>query len=82
MYKAWGRGGGRDNGDEARPPPRSSEGSELVLEQKEVVGCGDGNDVLVWVPGRVQDFLVEVQAVHVDLVLLALPAGAHLKKKK
>ena len=33
------------------------------------------------VPGGVEDLLVEVQAVHVDLILLALPAGAHLKKK-
>lgn len=42
---------------------------ELVLENEEVVGGGHGDDALVGVPRRVQDFLVEVQAVHADLVL-------------
>ena len=52
--------------------------SELVLQQEEVVGGGHGDDVLVRVPGRVEDLLVEVQAVHVDLVLLPFAPGAHL----
>ena len=52
--------------------------SELVLQQEEVVGGRDGDDVLVGVPGGVQDLLVEVQAVHVDLVLLPFAPGAHL----
>jgi len=53
---------------------------ELVLEEEEVVGGGDRDDVLRWVPGSVQDLLVEVQTVDVDLVLLALSSGAHLQK--
>lgn len=56
--------------------------SELVLEEEEVVGGGDGDDVLVRVPRRVEDLLVEVQAVHVDLVLLPLSAGAHLQYQR
>jgi hypothetical protein len=32
-------------------------------------------------PGSVQDLLVEVQAVDVDLVLLPLSSGAHLRKR-
>lgn len=31
-------------------------------------------------PGRVQDLLVKVQAVHADLVLFPLPARAHLAR--
>lgn len=42
---------------------------ELVLEYKEVVGGSHGDDTLVRMPRRVQDLLVEVQAVHAYLVL-------------
>ena len=52
---------------------------ELVLQEEEVVGGGDCDDIFCWVPGSVQDLLVEVQAVDVDLILLALAARAHLK---
>lgn len=53
-------------------------GVELVLEDVQVVGGGDGDDVLVGVPRRVQDLLGEVQAVHADVVLAPLAArGAH-----
>lgn len=52
----------------------------LVLKYIQVV-CGSySNDVLLGVPGRVQDLLVEVQAVDADLVLLPLAAGAHLAR--
>lgn len=50
-------------------------GVELVLEDVQVVGGGDGDDVLVGVPRRVQDLLGEVQAVHADVVLAPLAAG-------
>lgn len=42
---------------------------ELVLEDKEVVGGGYGDDTLVGVPCCMKDFLVEVQAVYAYLVL-------------
>lgn len=50
----------------------------LVLEYVEVVGRRHCDDVVLGVPGAVQDFLVEVQTVHADLVLLALAPGADL----
>ena len=56
--------------------------SELVLQQEEVVGGGDGDDVFVRVPRRVQDLLVEVEAVDEDLVALALPGRRYLEEKK
>ena len=34
----------------------------------------------LWMPGSVKDLLVEVQAIHRDLVLFPLPARAHLIK--
>jgi len=49
------------------------------LQEEEVVGGGDGDDVFCRVPGSVQDLLVEVEAVDVDLILLAFAASAHLK---
>lgn len=51
---------------------------DFVLEYIQVVGSGHGNDILLGVPCGVQDLLVEIQAVHTDLVLLPLAAGAHL----
>ena len=51
---------------------------QLVLKYIKVVGGCHGDDVVLGVPGRVQDLLVKVQAVHTDLVLLPLPARAHL----
>lgn len=48
---------------------------EFVLEDVQIVGGGDGDDVLVWVPRRVEDLLGEVQAVHADVVLPALSTG-------
>ena len=36
----------------------------------------------LWMPGSVKDLLVEVQAIHRDLVLFPLPARAHLSKIK
>lgn len=49
----------------------------FFLEDVEVVGGCHGNDIFLRVPGGVQDLLVEVQAVHADLVLLPLAAGAN-----
>jgi len=51
---------------------------EFVLEDVQVVGGGDGDDVLSRVPGCVEDLLGEVQAVHADVILPALsPGGTH-----
>lgn len=52
----------------------------LVLKYIQVVCGGYSDDVLLGVPGRVQNLLVEVQAVHADLVLLPLAAGADLAR--
>ena len=54
--------------------------SELVLQEEEVVGCGHSDDIFMRVPSRMQDLLVEVQAVHVNLVLLAFAPSAHLEE--
>ena len=51
---------------------------QFVLKYIEVVSGGHGDDVVLRVPGRVEDLLVKVQAVYTDLVLLALPTCAHL----
>jgi len=53
---------------------------EFVLEDVEVIGGGHGDDVLRWMPGRVQNLFVEVQTLDANLVLLALSAGAHLSR--
>lgn len=50
----------------------------FILEYVEVVGGCHSDDVVLRVPGCVQDLLVEVQTVHADLVLLAFPARTHL----
>lgn len=44
-------------------------GLELVLQYEQVVGGRHRDDALVRVPRRVQDLLVEVEAVHAYLVL-------------
>ena len=56
--------------------------SELVLQEEEVVGGCDGDDVLVRVPRRVKDLLVEVEAVDEDFVALALTRRRHLERRK
>ena len=50
----------------------------ILLKQKEIVGSCHRDNVLLRMPGRVEDLLVEVQTVHGDLVLLPLAPGAHL----
>ena len=50
----------------------------VFLEQKEVVGSCDSDDVLLWMPGSVKNLLVEVEAVDGDFVLFPLSTGAHL----
>lgn len=42
---------------------------ELVLEDKQIVGGSDSYDALVWMPRRVENLLVKVQAVDADFVL-------------
>lgn len=58
-------------------PPYSLALVYFVLEYIQIVGGGHGYDVLFRMPSRVQDLLIEVQAVHTDLVLLPLAPGAH-----
>lgn len=52
--------------------------SKLVLEYEQVVGGGDGDDVLRRVPGGVQDLLVKVEAVNAHLILFSLATRANL----
>ena len=54
-------------------------GSVVLLEQEQVVGGGHRDDVLLGVPGGVEDLLVEVQAVHGDFILFPLTARTHLR---
>lgn len=51
---------------------------QFVLKYIEVVGGGHRYDVVLGVPGSVQDLLVKVQTVYADLVLFALPSRANL----
>lgn len=48
---------------------------EFVLEDVQVVGGGDGDDVLSRVPGRVENLLGEVQAVHADVIFPPLSSS-------
>lgn len=48
---------------------------EFVLEDVQVVGGSNSDDVLSRVPGRVEDLLGEIQAVHADVVLTALSSS-------
>lgn len=50
----------------------------LVLEYVEVVCGRHSDDVVLGVPGGVEDLLVEVQTVHADFVLLAFATRRHL----
>lgn len=48
---------------------------EFVLEDVQVIGGSNGDDVLIRVPGCMEDLLGEVQAVHTDIILPALSSG-------
>lgn len=50
---------------------------DFVLEYIQVIGGSHSNNVVVGVPSRVQNLLIEVQTIHTDLVLLPLPAWTH-----
>lgn len=50
---------------------------DLILEDVQVVGGRNGDDILGWVPGRVQDLLGEVQAVHTDVITPPLATHTH-----
>ena len=50
----------------------------ILLEQKEVVGSCDSDDVLLRMPGRVENLLVEVKTVNRDFILFPLAPGTHL----
>ena len=39
------------------------------MVQVEIVGGGDGEDVVLWMPGGMEDFFVEVEAIDGNLVL-------------
>lgn len=50
----------------------------FILEYVEVVGRCHRNDVVLGMPGSVQDLLIEVQTIHADFILFAFAACAHL----
>lgn len=50
---------------------------QFFLEYVQIVDGGHSNDVIQWVPGSVEDFLVKVQTVNTDLILFTLPTCAH-----
>lgn len=50
-------------------------GVQFVLENVEIIGGSDGDDVLSRVPRRVEDLLGKVQAVYADVVLATLSSG-------
>lgn len=53
---------------------------KLILKQKQIIRRRHGNDVLRRMPGRVQYFLIKIQTVHTNLVLLPFAARAHLAR--
>jgi len=82
--EGWGEGAGRgthnDTRDRSRVRSPVAPLVHFILEYVEVVGRRHGDDVVLGMPGRVEDLLVEVQTVHADFVLLALSARAHLAR--
>jgi len=52
----------------------------ILLEEEEIVGGGHRDDVLLRVPGSVQDFLVEVQTVDRDFIFFPLTPRTHLTR--
>lgn len=59
------------------PSLRLRVGADPILEDVQVVGGCDGDDVLRRVPGHVQDLLGEVQTVHADVSAAPLAAGVN-----
>ena len=55
--------------------------SEFVLEQEQVVGCGNSDHIFCRMPSRMQDLLIEVQTVNVYLVFSALATRTDLLKE-
>jgi hypothetical protein len=53
---------------------------DLVLEEEQIVCGGYCNDVLCRVPCCVQNLLIEIEAVHADLVFLAFSSRTNLHK--
>lgn len=51
---------------------------DLILKYIKVIGGCNGDDVFVGMPGGVEDFLAEVQAVNADLVFATFTTDAHL----
>lgn len=49
----------------------------FLLEYIKVIDCCQGNNVILRMPGGVEDLSAEVQAVHSDLVPLAPASRAH-----
>lgn len=50
---------------------------QFLLEYVKVIDCRQGNNVILRMPGGVEDLSAEVQAVHADLVPLASAPRAH-----
>lgn len=53
---------------------------DLILEYVKVIGGCHSDDVLIRMPGGVENFLAEVQAVHTDFIFAALSAHTHLTR--
>lgn len=53
---------------------------DFVLENVQVVGGCHSNHIIFGVPGSVEDLLIEVQAVHADLVLLPFAPCGHFAR--
>lgn len=53
---------------------------DLILEYVKVIGGCHSDDVLGRMPGGVENFLAEVQAVHTDFIFAALSAHTHLTR--
>jgi len=52
----------------------------ILLEEEEIVCGRHGDNILLWMPGSVEDLLVEIETVHRDLVLFPLPTRTYLSR--
>ena len=48
-----------------------------LRKDEQVVGRSDRDRVLVWMPGRVENFLGKVDRLHIDVILLAVLGPWH-----
>lgn len=53
---------------------------KFILEYEQVVGGRHRDYILLRMPGRVQDLLIEIEAIDADLVLFPFAAGANFTR--